>query len=101
MEQHTTGEDGETIGWRYRVDAHRSVWCGEISRRAFEEQLSLDQREAAGDSDGGWFIVLFNEQHPRGEQMEVLARVLDENSGRRVAQLIAAGLMPAHLRVVQ
>ena len=89
LEHHTYG--GETMGWRIKVDDKRAVWCGEISRALFDE-MPEDQRVACGDTDMGWFICIYDETRPRDEQSEVLARALDEETGRRIAELIAAGL---------
>lgn len=93
VEKHTSGgEDGETIGWRYLTGDGRSVWCGEISRSAYEDKLTEEQKFGAGESDGGWFIVLYDDRKPIGEQSEIIARVLDEDSGRMLAGIVAAGI---------
>lgn len=89
---HEVTENGDSIGYDFKIDDSRHVWCGEISRRMFEEQLDDFQKDICGGSDMGWFIVLYDDSRPRGGQSEIIARVLDEESGKMLAGIVAAGI---------
>lgn len=95
LEKHVSGdEDGETVGWRWHVDADHSVWCGEISRTTFEE-LDVEHQEALGN-DYGWFLMLYGKR-----QSVMLGRALDEYQGCDLAQTIALGLRASPVMIAQ
>lgn len=86
---HVAGEeDGETVGWDYIVNATQHVWCGEISRRTFEEH---GLAEPLG-TDLGWFILIYDDGMPSGEQAIVVGKAPDEERARIAARLIAIGM---------
>ena len=72
------------------------------------DQLELpdDQRLACGDTDMGWFICIYDETKPRGEQSEVLARALgaaklENTAARSAAQDLTASGLPSGAQLLR
>lgn len=72
-----------------RVDATRTLWLTEISRRTFCEQ-ALESLE----SDDGLFVVL--EDTSRGA-FEILAKAASPATGAQLLDLLARALRPLAL----
>lgn len=85
VERHTTGEDGQDIGWLVHVDETVKVWAGEISRDLFDRQ-ELEVRDQM-ENDFGWFLVVYNTEGT------VIARIADHYDALEIATIYAKGLL--------
>jgi hypothetical protein len=88
QEWHSSEEDGgPDVGILFKVDDKRSVWCGEVSKKTLVEA----DADHLGD-DFGFFIVLYDETKPQGQQTELLAKAADQERGNKLARLAAIGV---------
>jgi len=87
-EWHSSDEDsGPDCGVALHVSDKLHVWCGELSDRALADATDGDTV-----SSTGYFIALFDDGAPVGEQVTVYARALDYENGRALAQMLARHL---------
>lgn len=77
---HCSEEDGgPDVGISVYLGPHCRLWCGEISKTAFEE---LDGPKHF-DGDGGWFIVLYN------PEPTLVAKCADPDDARSFIEQVA------------
>ena len=84
---HCTEEDGgPDVGISVYIGPNDHIWCGEISKKCFEEASGAEHFS----SDGGWFIVRYN---PRPT---LIAKCGDIEDGRQFIEQVAAWIKEAH-----
>lgn len=85
---HTSEEGGgPDVGIHIRIGGDVTMWCGEITRKEWEN-LDDEDKAALGGNDNGWWIILYEGlNNPR-----VLARCVERYQAMQVIDILCAGL---------